>query len=101
MVIGCERSSVAGVREGAARGWGGRHDGVERVAYSPTTPPFHVHGSHAEASRSRSCRICEHWGLPVDEDAGCWCAAARDEERGRGKGRSKVEQGVRELILFF
>jgi hypothetical protein len=36
----------------------------------------------------------------VGEDAGRSCAAAGDEEHGRGKSESKAERGVQELFVF-
>ena len=43
--------------------------------------------------------MCGPWGLPEGEDVGCWCAVIGNEERGRGKGRSGAERGMRGIFL--
>lgn len=101
-------SSVAGVREGAAevgraprRGRGESSTPLQhrRATSIDLVEGEWLHGSRQGGGDGR--RIYERWGLPVGEDAGRWCAAAEDEERGRGKGGSGAKRDVQGLILFF
>jgi hypothetical protein len=74
------------------QGWG-------RVGHSPATPPCHIHGSRScsmdltgvreRAAGSAGLGAPSGRGRRGGEDIGRWCAAAGNEERGRGKDGEK------------